>query len=141
MGVIVDSGLFIAAERGRFALASFLTANATTEFFISAATAAELLHGCARAIDAGIRRRREQFVEDILTDFALLPFGLREARVYAQLWADLERRGTLIGDRDLQIAATAAAGQHGVATLNRREFSRIATLRLIAVGAFSLTPP
>jgi tRNA(fMet)-specific endonuclease VapC len=55
----------------------------------------------------------------------MLPFALAEAREHATLWAELEGRGQIIGERDLQIAATAKANGHAVATLNRREFERV----------------
>jgi tRNA(fMet)-specific endonuclease VapC len=137
MGVILDSSILIAAERKRFDLALFLSAHPNELFFITTITASELLHGCARASDAGIRERRTKFVEDVLQDYAVLPFNLAEAREHAQLWADLEIKGTLIGERDLLIASIAKANGHSLATLNRNEFARIPGLLLIDVGAFT----
>jgi tRNA(fMet)-specific endonuclease VapC len=137
MGVILDSSILIAAERKRFALARFLSTHPNELFFITTITASELLHGCARASDAGIRERRTKFVEDVLQDYAVLPFNLPEAREHAQLWADLEIKGTLIGERDLLIAAIAKATGHSLATLNQNEFARIPGLVLVDVGAFT----
>ncbi len=137
MGVILDSSILIAAERKRFDLARFLSAHPSEFFFITAITAAELLHGCARANDAGIRERRTKFVEDVLQDYAVLPFNLSEAREHAQLWADLEIKGKLIGERDLLIASIAKATGHSLATLNRSEFARIPGLVLVDAGAFT----
>ena len=94
MGVILDSSILIAAERKRFDLARFLSANPNELFFITSITAPELLHGCARANDASIRERRTKFVEDVPQDYAVLPFNLPEAREHAQLWADLEMKGS-----------------------------------------------
>ncbi len=137
MGVILDSSVLIAAERKRFDLARFLSANPDELFFITAITASELLHGCARATDAVIRERRTQFVEDVLQDYAVLPFNLPEAREHARLWAELESKGTLIGERDLLIASIAKTTGHSLATLNRDEFARIPGLALVDVGVFS----
>jgi len=134
---VIDSSLFIASERGRFSLDSFLAAHPTDLFFIAAITASELLHGCARASDAIIRARRVLFVESVLQNYAILPFSLAEAREHAKLWAELEGRGQIIGERDLQIAATANANGHAVATLNRKEFERapgIILAELVGVG-------
>ena len=139
MGIVLDSSVLIAAERKRFDVARFLFAHSEEHFFITSITASELLHGCARAADAAIRERRTRFVEDVLQDYALLPFHLPEAREHARLWAELERQGALIGERDLFIAAIAKTTGHSVATLNRDEFGRVPGLALVDVGAFELT--
>jgi tRNA(fMet)-specific endonuclease VapC len=128
---VIDSSLFIASERGRFNLDGFLAAHPTDLLFIAAITASELLHGCARATDAIVRERRVRFVEGVLQNYAVLPFALAEAREHARLWAELEGRGQIIGERDLQIAATARANGHAVVTLNRREFERVPGIILV----------
>jgi tRNA(fMet)-specific endonuclease VapC len=131
VGIVIDSSLFIASERERFNLDGFLAAHPIDPLFIAAITASELLHGCARATDSIFRARRVRFVEKVLQDYAILPFALTEAREHAKLWADLEGRGLLIGQRDLQIAATANANGHAVATLNRKEFERVPGMILV----------
>jgi tRNA(fMet)-specific endonuclease VapC len=130
---VIDSSLFIASERERFNLEGFLAARPTDLFFIAAITASELLHDCARATDAIVRARRISFVEGVLQNYAILPFALAEAREHANLWADLEGRGQMIGERDLQIAATAKTNGHAVATLNRKEFGRVPGIILAEV--------
>jgi tRNA(fMet)-specific endonuclease VapC len=131
VGIVIDSSLFIASERGRFNLDGFLAAHPTDLFFMAAITASELLHGCARATDAVVRERRVRFVEGLLQNYAMLPFALAEAREHAKLWAELEGRGQIIGERDLHIAATANANGHAVATLNRKEFERVPGIILV----------
>src|ERR1044071_374201 len=118
MGVILDSSLLIAAERQRFDLRAFHLAYATDTFHLAAIIAAELLHGVERASDVGIQSRRSQFVEDILNNFAVIPFSLPEAREYARLWAVLDAGGLMIGPHDLEIAATEQTHGFSVATLN-----------------------
>jgi predicted nucleic acid-binding protein len=100
---------------------------------MAAITASELLHGYHRAANAGIRARRAAFVESLLELIPVLPFGLTEARRHAELWAELVRRGTVIGAHDLMIAATALAHGDALATLNRREFSQVQGLRLTSI--------
>jgi len=133
VGIVIDSSLFIASERGRFNLDGFLAAHPTDLLFIAAITASELLHGCARATDPIIRERRVRFVEGVLQNYAMLPFALSEAREHAKLWAELEARGHIVGERDLQIAATAKANGHAVATLNRREFEQVPGIILVEI--------
>jgi len=55
------------------------------------------------------------------------------------VWADLETRGLMIGAHDLQIAATALALAHEVATLNAREFQRVTGLRVVDATPFRLS--
>ena len=136
MGIILDSSLLIAAERERFDLHAFHSAHPNETFQIAAITASELLHGIERAADARTRGHRQRFVEDLLSDYAVAPFGLREAREHGRLWALLEAGGNLIGPHDLLIAATALARKHSLATLNRAEFQRVPGLVLVDTTPF-----
>ena len=136
MGVIVDTSLLVAAERGAVRFEAFLSTLGTEPVAIAAITASELLHGCHRAADAGTRARRSAFVDALLDIIPVLPFGLAEARRHAELWADLLREGSMIGPHDLLIGATALAQGHAVVTLNTPEFTRIKGLRLISIDRF-----
>lgn len=136
MGVIVDTSLLIAGERGVVRFEALLDSLGTDSVAMAAITASELLHGCHRAIDPGIRARRAAYVDALLDAIPVLPFGLAEARRHAQLWAELARAGSVIGPHDMLIGATALARGDSVATLNQREFARIAGLRLLPIDAF-----
>ena len=136
MGVILDTSVLVAAERGTIRLESLLESLGEAAVAITAVTAAELLHGCHRAADPGVRARRFAFVDALLDLIPVLPFGLAEARRHAELWAHLAREGTMIGPHDLMIGATALAQGHGLATLNAREFNRVPGLRLIGLARF-----
>jgi tRNA(fMet)-specific endonuclease VapC len=133
MGVMLDSSVLIAAERGKLQLPSLLDSLGAQPVGISAVTAAELLHGCYRGKDAGIRARRFAFVEALLELIPIRPFGLVEARRHAEVWAELAKRGMLIGAHDMQIGATALARGDALATLNTQDFARIPGLRLVAL--------
>ncbi len=133
---MLDSSVLIAAERGGIRLEPFLNSLGDAPVGIAAVTASELLHGCHRAADPGIRARRFAFVDALLARVPVLPFGLAEARRHAELWAHLAREGTMIGAHDLLIGATALAHGHSLATLNTKEFGRVAGLRLINLERF-----
>ena len=93
----------------------------------------ELLHGVHRA--SGARRsRRRAFVEHVLAGIQPVPITEPIARVHAEIWADLERRGQTVGAHDLWIAATALTHGFGLITRNREEFRRVRGLRVLAVG-------
>lgn len=101
---------------------------------ISAITVSELLHGVHRARGAR-RARRRAFVEHVLSGLDPLPITEPVARVHAEVWADLSRRGAAIGAHDLWIGATALAHGLALATRNARDFARIPGLRVLAPDA------
>jgi tRNA(fMet)-specific endonuclease VapC len=136
MGLILDSSVLIAAERGRLRLADFLASCGDEEIFIAAITASELLHGVERAASPLIRTKRAAFVEALLARFQVLEFDLDVARHHARLWATLATGGALIGPHDLQIAATAQRHEFAVATLNLDEFRRVPALQLADLQAY-----
>jgi predicted nucleic acid-binding protein len=136
VGVIVDTSLLIAAERGTVRFAALLESLGAEPIGIAAITASELLHGCHRASDAAVRTRRLAFVEALLETIPVVPFGLVEARRHAELWAELSREGEAIGPHDMLIGATALARGDAVATLNVSEFRRVAGLRLVPLERF-----
>ncbi len=137
MGVVIDTAVLIAAERGTFDFNAFLTSLGDEPVALAAITASELLHGVARARIAAIRTKRAAYVEGILANIPVLPFGLAEARLHATLWATLAEKGRVIGAHDMLIAATALAIGSSVATLNRDEFRRVPALKLESLSKFA----
>ncbi len=133
---MLDTSVLVAAEQRVLRLEPFLDSLEEVPVAISAITAAELLHGCHRADDPGVRARRLAFVDGLLALIPVLPFGLAEARRHAEVWAHLARGGMMIGPHDLVIAATALAQGHALATLHTREFGRVAGLRLVELTRF-----
>ena len=137
MGLILDSSVIVAFERRRFDLERLITDH--TPAAIAAVTAAELLIGVERADTSARRARREAFVQNIFLRTPIIPFDLAQARLYASKYAELALQGQLIGDRDLQIAATALTLNYEVATLNVNEFQRVSALRLLDVSPYAST--
>jgi tRNA(fMet)-specific endonuclease VapC len=129
MGVLIDSSVLIAHERGRIdvrALAEQRVARREEEaFYLSVVAVSELLHGVHRAADRARRARRSAYVEAVLDQFPILPVDLPTARAHAELWAGLAAAGTPVGAHDLWIAATAVSRGLILATANRREFDRV----------------
>ena len=88
---------------------------------------AELLHGAYKSqrTDENIRQ-----IMDFLADFEIIPFEKDDAYTYAQIRSSLERKGLIIGDNDMLIAASALLRNATLVTNNTREFSRIDGLLL-----------
>ena len=136
MGLVLDSSILVAFERRRFDLERLLMDHSPPA--IASITAGELLIGVERADTPQRRDRRESFVENIFTRIAIIPFDLPQARLYAAHAAELAKHGHMIGDRDLQIAATALSFNYDLATLNVREFKRVTGLRIVDVSGYSM---
>jgi tRNA(fMet)-specific endonuclease VapC len=129
---LIDTSIFVAVERDHLKL-SGAGLSPSHECAISAITASELLHGVWRARDLNIRSKRERFVEDILSAFAVIPFDLAVARVHAELSARLAGSGIRVGEADLMVAATAISIGAPIATLDPRSFPRIPGISLLPV--------
>ncbi len=139
MGVVVDSSIFIAAERARFDWIGFHAQLGTEPLFLTVVTLAELLHGAGRADTPERREKRLQFVADVEERYPLLLFGREEAVEYAKVWVELATQGNLIGAHDQIIAAIARYHGHRVATLNRADFEHVPGLAVIDAGAFRVS--
>ncbi len=130
MGVLIDSSVLIEFERGGIDPAVQVQGREDEEFFISVITASELLHGVWRAANRAIRSRRSAFGEAILEKFPVLGIDLPTSRIHAQVWADLESRGIMIGLHDSWLAATCIANGHSLVTSNLRDFKKVPGLRV-----------
>ena len=134
MGIVLDTTILIAAEKGQLDLAAFWSANSEEPIFLAAITVSELLHGVERATPSR-RAKRALYVEGVLSAIEVLDFDAAVARRHASIWATLESAGNMIGAHDLLIAATALHHGFTVATLNTKDFVRVAGIQLVYFGA------
>jgi len=82
-------------------------------------------------LDRGARRERlEEWFDQGIRRIQCLPFDSAVGLRWAQLLADLRRRGRPMSVKDSLIAATALTHNLSVATLNRRDFEP-AKVRLV----------
>ncbi|HEY0793965.1 MAG TPA: PIN domain-containing protein [Chthoniobacterales bacterium] len=135
MGVVLDTSVLIAAEKGRLDLPILFSAIGEDPVVIAAITASELLHGVERARATDLQARRGRYVEWLIGHLGVAAFGLSEARAHARLWAQLSVQGQLIGPYDLLVAATALSLGFSLATLNTKEFKRVPGLTLFTLPA------
>lgn len=133
MAVLIDTDMLVDLERG-VANPDVEIAIGAEDRAISVITVSELLHGVNRARGAQ-RTRRGAFVEHLLAGMRALEVTEQIARVHADVWAQMARKGQLIGAHDLWIAATALAHGLGLATCNAAEFQRVPRLRVIRPAA------
>lgn len=98
-----------------------------SDIVLCSITVYELRYGAQRSMDpSGEHSKLDLF----LSPFTSLPFDDQCARRCAELRADLEANGNVIGPHDLQIAAIALQHRLTLVTHNSREFSRVAGLTI-----------
>jgi len=133
MGSLIDTSVLIAAEGGGLDLEQLLATFPDEDWTISSVTVSEILHGVLRSALPAKRARRLAFAEETIQRFEVLAFDLSAARAHAEIWAELARRGRMVGERDLLIAATAISRNYAVATRDLRSFPTIPGLRVLTV--------
>ena len=92
--------------------------------FTSSIALGELVYGAYR-LQTRTDALLEQLEKTLLPNLPVLPFDTTAAWRYGEVRAELERRGTLIGDADLRIGAIALVRGLTVVTGNVRHFQRI----------------
>jgi tRNA(fMet)-specific endonuclease VapC len=130
MGLMVDTNVFISFEK-RGKPVDFASWEGSEQVYISTITASELLMGVHRANTEERRQRRSAFVEAVISGLGVLDFTVAAARIHAEIYADLAKKGQIIGAHDLIIAATARCHDLSLLTDNVQEFSRVPGLRVI----------
>ena len=95
--------------------------------FTSAVVIGELFEG---AFLSGEARHLENVEREVIPRLAVLPYGVKTARLFGELAAYLRAEGRTLADADVQIAATAL--QHGLTlvTGNLSHFERIPGLEI-----------
>ena len=96
---------------------------------ISVIVYSELCYGIAMSPEHTQANRQSQ-LDQFLTFLEIYPWDEQAAEHYATIRGYLQKRGTLIGNMDLLIAAHARSMDATLVTNNRREFSRVPNLTL-----------
>lgn len=124
--IVADSDVLIDYLRGRGAFARRVELELQSSWFATTAiTAFELRSGVRTP-------RQKDSVELLLEAMTVLPFGLGEARIAAEIRLDLQSRGEPIGMADYMIAAVCIATDGVLLTRNRKHFERVGELKLSA---------
>ncbi len=123
---MLDTNLCIRVLRDRPAAARERFNLSADSLCISTIVLTELLHGAARSAQPEHHRSE---VERLTARLDVLPFDLAAADHAADIRADLERRGQIIGGYDLLIAGHARSRGLIVVTGNLGEFTRVDGLR------------
>ena len=114
--LILDTGVLVAAERGRTRLMDVISED--DDLVIAAITVAELRTGIELASDRH-RVARAEYLLKVLETLPVEPYDLATAQVHGRLLAHVHRGGTKRGAHDLMIAATAVATRRTILTTDR----------------------
>lgn len=125
MGIILDTSLLIAAERGEWDINAYIQGREEEPFGLSVISVSELLHGVLRADSNKRRLKRSAYVEKVIELFPIYPFDLTAARIYAEVWVHLLAKGVQVGAHDLLIASTAMSLGFSVVSADKRHFDKI----------------
>jgi tRNA(fMet)-specific endonuclease VapC len=135
MGLVLDSGVLIAAEREArpvsVLLASLEQALGEMEIVLSSITVIELEHGLYRANTAELARKRREYLDAVFAAIPVEPFTKEMAQAAAKIDADAKQNGRMIPFPDLLIGATALHFGYAVGTGNLRHFRMIPGLNVI----------
>lgn len=135
MGIILDSSILIAAERGGESVRQILkrvqAMHGETEAGLSAVTIVELTHGIYRAKSDEHRERRRLFTVELCRDVAVHPVTLEVAQLAGKIEGEQASQGVSIAFEDLLIGSTALHLGYAVATLNVRHFQLIPGLSVV----------
>ena len=96
---------------------------------MSAVTFAELTYG-VQASAAAKRKQNQSVLDSLVLHLAVLDWPQDAAKHYAEIRADLKKRGAQLGAADLMIAAHARAMGAIVVTNNVKDFDRVKGLEV-----------
>jgi tRNA(fMet)-specific endonuclease VapC len=94
---------------------------------ISVVTYAELLYGVRVSSK---KKANQDAVDALVRHLAVLEWSQAAARHYAEIRADLNKKGSMIGTNDLMIAAHARSLAAVVVTNNTKDFGRVKGLEV-----------
>lgn len=126
---LLDTNIISYWMRGDPAIIERLRQHEPGYLFFSTITLAEVLYGIKKS--PAKKRMRRHKLEEICRQLELLEFDQYAAAEYAGIRVFLEKNGTPISERDLQIASIAVANKMTIITHNMKEFSRVPQLKVI----------
>ena len=103
-------------------LAQKITDIPFEEVCVSTITQSELEYGVSKSQH---KAKNAQALAKYLSTVTVLEYDTKAAEVYGEIRADLERKGQVIGQLDMLIAAHAKSAGLIIVTNNVREFGRV----------------
>jgi tRNA(fMet)-specific endonuclease VapC len=92
---------------------------------ISSITLSELIYGAEKSPNVD---KNLEAIEEFVSHLDVLPYDAKASQHYGQIKVALEKRGEIIGENDIHIAAHAISQGLILVTNNLREFKRVPNL-------------
>jgi predicted nucleic acid-binding protein len=132
MGLILDSSVVIAAERGgdtvEQLIEQIVNRTGDQQAALSAVGLTELIHGIYRARSTEVRTRRQAFLNELRAVLTVYPYTEETALLAGRIDGEQQNQGVVIPFADLLIGATALSLGYQILTGNPRDFQRIPDL-------------
>jgi len=125
---LLDTNIVSYWMRGDEKLINKIKNHKPSELSICTVTLAEIYYGIEKSPVKKKERRHK--IERISSQLEIYPFDELAARKYSIIRSQLEKDGSVISARDLQIASIAMANKLIVVTHNIKEFDRIVKLEV-----------
>ena len=125
---LLDTNIISYWMRGNKRVIDRIKKHAPSNLALSTVTLAEILYGIEKSRMKKKERRLK--IKQISSLLGMYSFDEVAAGKYAVIWAQLEREGRVISERDTQIASIAMANKLIVVTHNVKEFGRIGKLKV-----------
>ncbi len=117
--------IYVLKRRPKEVLVMF-NANAS-RMAISSITLSELFYGAEKSLNTD---KNLEAVEEFVSHLDVLPYDAKASQHYGQIKAALEKKGQIIGENDIHIAAHATSHGLILVSSNVREFKRVSNLVL-----------
>lgn len=135
MGLVLDSGVLIAAEREARPVSGLLATleheHGETEIVLSVITVIELEHGLHRAQTAEQARKRREYLDTVFAAIPVESFSTQMAQLAAKIDAETRQLGRTIPFADLLIGVTALQFGYSLGTRNPRHFHMLPNLNIL----------
>jgi tRNA(fMet)-specific endonuclease VapC len=125
---LLDTNIVSYWMRGHRPLLERIKGYSPKDLSIAAITLAEIYYGIEKS--PARKKERRTKIEHIRAILEIYLFDQAAAAKYGIIRAQLEKKGLVISERDLQIASIAMANGLCVITHNVREFNRVEKLKV-----------
>jgi tRNA(fMet)-specific endonuclease VapC len=127
---VLDTNVLSALMKGHAGAIARLTALSRSDVALPEPVAAEIAYGIARLPLSKKRERLEARFRLFRDELAVVPWTAEVSAHFGETKAALEKRGALIEDFDVAIAAHALAHNATLVTANGKHMRRIRGLRI-----------
>ena len=125
---LFDTNILSYWMRGHAGVISRIKTHSPSDLAVSTISLAEILYGIQKSPVK--KEERTQKIQRIVSLLDVYSFDENAAPQYAAIRVNLEKRGCVISERDLQIAAIGKANGLTVVTHNTSEFRRVPKLKV-----------